>query len=367
VTADAAPAEAAAPAGNDRPHKRRASAWLLRAAFVAVGLLAVSRMIRPADISRAVTLVRHAGWPLLFVLFSTGIGMGIDAHGWQLVLRAIGQRVPWRPLYVLRLSAEAIVLALPGGAFAGEAMKLALLRRRGGVPIPVGGASLALNKASHIGGEAIYLAIGAAWLGVVTLAGGGPPSRIPLLLAVVGAALTGLASGAMFILLRDASVADRLARLLGRIPIARFRRAIQARRDGFVELDRTTRSFFDAPLALRARAVAVFVVEWLIEGAEMLLILRCLGVSLGIGSVLVMDGAGSLLRALVFFVPAGLGFQDAAHILLLRWLGVDDAAAVGAALIVAKRSKEVFWVVTGASFLAVKRDTWRESSSSAAR
>ena len=367
MTADAAAAEAATPAGHDRPSGRGASGWIVRAAVVAVGVFVVSRIAPPSDFAKAVTLVRRAGWPLLFVLCSTGIGMGIDAHGWQLILRAIGQRVPWRPLFVLRLSAEAIVLALPGGAFAGEAMKLALLKKRGGVPVPIGGASLALNKASHIGAESIYLAIGATWVGILTLAGMGPPSRIPLLLAAVGCALTGLFSGSLFILLRDASMADRLARLLGRIPIARFRRAIQSRRDGFIELDRTTRAFFDAPLRLRARAVAVFVLEWLVEGAETLLILRCLGSSLGIGSILVMDGAGSLLRALVFFVPAGLGFQDAAHILLLRWLGVEDATALGAALIVAKRSKEVFWVVTGASFLAVKRDKWRESSSSAAR
>lgn len=370
MTAEAAAAEVApvATAANPPPaSRRRARKWLVRLGLVALGVIAVTRAAHPADFARAVALVKHAGWPISLVLLPTGVAMAVDARGWQLILRAMGERAPWLPLAALRLSTEAVVLALPGGAFAGEAMKIALLRRRGGVPIPVGGASLSLTKACLIGAEAAYLIVGATWGATATLAGAGPPSRTPMLLALGGAAFTSLVSGAMFALLRNAALADRLRRVLARVPVSRFRRWIEARRTGFEDVDHAARRFFSAPLSLRARCFAAFVLEWLVEGAETLLVLRCLGSPLGIGAVLMLDGVGSLLRALVFFVPAGLGFQDAAQILLLGALGVHDPQVLGAALIVAKRSKEVFWVVTGASFLTAKRVPWREFSSSAVR
>ena len=59
----------------------------------------------------------------------------------------------------LRLSVEAIVLAMPGGSVAGEAAKIALLERRAEVPLAAGAASLALTKLQLIASDALYLSL----------------------------------------------------------------------------------------------------------------------------------------------------------------------------------------------------------------
>jgi uncharacterized membrane protein YbhN (UPF0104 family) len=99
--------------------------------------------------------------------------------------------------------------------------------------------------------------------------------------------------------------------------------------------------------------------EWLVEGLETLIIVRCLGLPLGIGEVLALDGIGSLLRAVVIVVPAGLGIQDATQVMLLSQFGISDPIASGTAFIFIKRTKEVFWIVIGLLFLAVRRDLWQ--------
>ena len=60
-----------------------------------------------------------------------------------------------------------------------------------------------------------------------------------------------------------------------------------------------------------------------------------------------------LVRGLAVPVPAGLGVQDAGYVLSLRALGVADATTVGAAFVVMKRGKDLFWVTVGFLVLAL--------------
>jgi uncharacterized membrane protein YbhN (UPF0104 family) len=330
---------------------------------VGAAVLGVARLIHPSDLARAQALVRRVGWPIVLVPLPTLIAMALDARGWQLVLSTLARKVRYRQMFELRLSVEAIVLALPGGALAGEAAKVALLRRRAAVPVPTGGASLALTKGLLVGAESAYLAISATWVGLLALAGREAWPPAVAVLGAMGSSITLLASAGLMRLLRDATAATRVADRLIALPSARLRRWAERRRAGFQLLDTEARRFFGAPFPQRALCFAPFLLEWLVEGAETLLILRCLGVPLGIGDSLALDGVGSLLRALAFFVPAGLGVQDAAQVLLLGTLGVRDPVATGAALIFFKRTKEVLWVVTGSLFLAVRKDLWRQTTS----
>lgn len=350
----------AAPRGT--VYQLRAVLRFLRLALAAAALIALTRLIHPADIARARDLIGRVGWPLALVLIPTLVTMAMDASGWRLILAILGRPVAWRHMLELRLSVEAVTLALPGGSAAAEGIKLALLRRRLDVPIPVGGASLALGKSYLIGAEAVYLAMAAVWLAVDTVSSvRGTPVGVPILADAAGAILTTLISAALFFALRRATWATWLGRRLAAVPVPSLRRWIENRRSGLVDLESAARDFFLAPLARRVRCLAPFLCEWLAEAVETWLILRCLGVSLDFGAVLTLDAIGSLLRALVFFLPAGLGVQDASQMLLLGALGVPDPVAVGAAFIFVKRSKEVFWIAAGALFLALRKDLWQRT------
>jgi uncharacterized protein (TIRG00374 family) len=333
----------------DAPPGRRAER-LIRVAVVAIGAAAVVRLLHAADFGHVTNLVERAGWPLALVLLPTGVAMGVDAQGWRLVLRALGHEVRWPALVRARLAVESIVLSAPGGPVAGEAMKVGLLHWRAGVPVAAGAASLALTKACLWGSEAAYLLIATAALAFAAGTAGSMRALGPLTLG--GAAIVATLSAVTFGVLRHGSLASRVGGLLRRVPLERVRHWIEGRRQAFLTLDATARSFFTAPWPLRLGCLATFTVEWLVEGAETLLILRCIGVDIAVGQALAVDGVTSLLRALAFFVPAGLGVQDVTQLLLLQRLGVPDAPAAAAALIFIKRTKEVFWVFTGSLFFA---------------
>jgi hypothetical protein len=51
--------------------------------------------------------------------------------------------------------------------------------------------------------------------------------------------------------------------------------------------------------------------------------------------------------------PAGLGLQDLGYVTAFAALGIPDAANLGAAFILLKRTKELCWIGTGYSLLAL--------------
>ena len=94
---------------------------------------------------------------------------------------------------------------------------------------------------------------------------------------------------------------------------------------------------------------------WLMDSVETWLILRVLGVRIGFFSVYAFEPGLSLVRSMAFFVPAGLGVQDLGYFAFFNALGVPDAMGVGAAFVLLKRTKELFWVIVGYSLLFVLR------------
>ena len=346
------------------PARRAGSSRRLFAlARLGLGLLVVAVLLRAigsTDLARAARAVRGAGWWLMLVPLPTLVAMSLDTWAWRRILQLLGRHVSWRRLLELRLSVESIVLALPGGSLAGEGMKLALLQRRLDVPFGTGAASLALTKALLTGAAALYLAAGAVLL-LMTGAAGTVPSvtRVPALLGLGGAVFTALLAAALVLILRGGATFVALSRRLSTFPLAAVRAWMAPRQASFGRIDADARTFFARPRRTQLACFVPFLLEWLMEGVETFVILRCLRAAVGFGDALVLDGVGSLLRTIVFFVPAGLGFQDGAQVALLGMLGVGDAPATGAAFIFIKRTKELFWIVTGASFLAVRRDSWQ--------
>ena len=99
------------------------------------------------------------------------------------------------------------------------------------------------------------------------------------------------------------------------------------------------------------------------ESLDTFVIARLLGIPVSFGVVIACEVTASLLRSVFVFLPGGIGVQDLAHVLLVRATGGVDPISSGAALVLTKRMKEVFWAVTGLSFLAIR--TGRHESRSA--
>jgi glycosyltransferase 2 family protein len=172
-------------------------------------------------------------------------------------------------------------------------------------------------------------------------------------LMIASTAILGLASAAIVVGLVHGAPGARLFSMLSKVRSQRLGGWLLAHRDRFVALD----GHFSVALGLKWTQLIVptvlLFVAWLCETFETWLILRILGIEIGFIEVWAFEPALSLLRHLVFFVPAGLGFQDVGYVAFLRAAGVEDALSRGSAFVVLKRAKELFWAAVGLGLLAL--------------
>jgi glycosyltransferase 2 family protein len=328
----------------------RLGSTFLRAAaiFLAIAILFIG--FRDVDIGRAFDLVRGIGAAIAVVALPYLFAIALDTLGWRRILRQLGDQLPFGSLFAIRLATEAVQMSVFAGAVVSETIRPWLLERRHGVSWPKSLASLAARKRYIVFGNALYLAIGLVLgalildrLSVPLLGVSGLPWLVFGFTVVLFATSWGI--GAVF---GRGAVGARVQGVLASIPWPALRRWVTQKEAGFRQTDHELeRCVLGGPRSERAITTALFLASWLLESVETFVILWLLGVEPGFAAVLVMEMVLSLLRSIFFVLPAGLGVQDIGYVAFLGALGVPEAAAVGAAFVILKRGKELFWIAVG--------------------
>lgn len=321
--------------------------WLLWGA----GIVAFGWVLRRADLRGAFLVIASAGPVLLLALLPYLGQIALDALAWRTLLGGLGHRVAWPRLIAIRLSTEAVLLSLPGGSLIGESLKPYLLHRAAAVPLSATVASVAWKRCLLALAQAAYLTTAVATAHAlysgcsIAIVG---TSRLAWYVAAVAAALAVVAVG-LALILRSAAIAARVRALLARLPVRRVQDALASRRDGFAATDVALTALGQRRGRL-AIASAMLYGAWLIETAETYLLCRLVGIELDVAHVLAMEAAVVFVRNAAFFVPAGLGVQDAGYLAFLGAFAI--ATPLATAFVVAKRTKELIWIAVGYLVLA---------------
>jgi len=336
--------------------KRWSWGTFLKWTACAIAVAFLVRALMQADLPRAVARIGEAGPAVALIVLPFLVSIALDATACRLLFAAIGRRARFEQLLAVRLTAEAVNMSLPAGGVWSESLNPLLLNRRCGIPGSEAVAGMAAKKWLQMRGHGLYIfasvAVGFGFLSShsraivgfdglpwIVLASGCVPLALSVMLA------GSLARGALV---------EKTHALLRKLPSLRLRAWLDERRHHFVATD----SLFGRIATSRTTELAaspLFLASWLIESVETLVILRVLGVPIGFIEVLSFEAGLSLLRNFAFFAPAGLGVQDLGYMAYLGALGYPGAASLGAAFVLLKRAKEIFWIVIGyALFLLVR-------------
>jgi uncharacterized protein (TIRG00374 family) len=325
---------------------------ILRWSCWIVGIAAFVVVAWRADVGGALPVIVAAG-PLIVLGLVPYLGqIGLDALAWRTLLGGLGHRPRWRQLLAIRLATEAVLLTVPAGTLVGESLKPVLLGRASNVPTSHAAASVALKRSLLAFAQSAYLAL-AFVVGRDVLARASTAvvetSALPYLVAAASAVLfvVAIVLGLAFV---HGRISDRVHRLLLRLPGRRLREALDKRRAGFASADLAMRELGGKRMRVVA-AATLLLGAWLVETLETWLLCALVGIDLSFASALAMEASVVVVRNAAFFVPAGLGVQDAAYLAFLGAYGV--AAPVAAAFAIVKRCKELAWVGIGYAVLAV--------------
>jgi len=322
-------------------------------ALLSLGLLAW--VLRSADLGRALELVRSQGAWLPLLVLPNLLAVLCEAAGLWLCFDRIGPRPRFRGLVAARIVGDALMLGLPSGAVLSETALPYLLKRYCGVPTESGVVATVARKFFVIFSHGLFLALAtfAAWpmleRGSRAAIGRG---GLPLLLL---AAAAGLVVTALLLVTATAigQVADRLRRGLDRVVGRWMGSWLQRNALRFQRTDQALAAFFaQRPAGLVVPAL-LYTTGWFIRSLETLWFLHLVGVAAPLSAAMVIETTLILVRALAVPVPAGLGVQDVGYVLSLKALGVPNATTIGTALVILKRSKDLFWILAGFLLLSL--------------
>jgi uncharacterized protein (TIRG00374 family) len=324
-------------------------------ALVSLGLLAY--VLRSADLGRALGLVNSLGWRLPLLLLPNLVAVLSETTGWWISFSRFGALPPFRRLLAVRIMVDGLMLGLPSGSVMSETVQPYLLKRRCGVPTEIGIVATVARKFFVVVSHGLFLALATllAWpvLAQDSTAAIGQ-SGLPWLLLGTSAAL--VAASVVGVLASvHGRVADRLHRGLDRLGGRWLGSWLERNAMRFQRTDAGLAAFFRREPARMLPSIGLYLLGWLVRALETLLFLALVGVRIPLSAAMVIETALILVRAMAVPVPAGLGVQDVGYVLCLRALGVQDAATVGAAFVVLKRGKDLFWVLLGFLLLGVGR------------
>ena len=300
-------------------------------------------------------LLGRLGWQGFGLLLLIAAANQIfDTAGWFYAVRHLA-RPDAVSLFALRVAGDSLTNALPGGVVLGETYKAAMMRRLYGVSIADNAATLLTAKFGLAFSQAVFI------LGGLSLSYGALRDRGPLVLGVNGAELIALAITVGFALLLGfpALMMARghafggTAAALRRLPIPPLRRALERSRSRIEVLDRACTQVLRGNRRNLLLTFVFCLCGWLVAVLESYVLLRGLGLSESLRVAFIMESVGSIFRMIFFFVPSGIGAQDASFVALFKLYGFPGPAA--GAFVLLKRCKELVWIGVGFVLLLVLR------------
>jgi hypothetical protein len=308
--------------------------------------------------SRAFALVASLGWKIPLLILPTLVATLSETLGWWLAFPRLDFRPRFRPLLAVRLMTDAVMLGLPSGSLISESLQPYLLKRRCGVPFEIGIIAGFGRKFLVVLSHGLFLGLSVflAWplLQAASRAAIGR-GGLPLLLLAGAAVLVGVASASVALGVHG-QVADKVRRVLNRLGGRWIGNWLERNALRFQAADRHLATFFTEKPAGLVPPVLCYLFSWFSRAVETLVFLHLIGVDVKLAAAMVMETSLILVRAMAVPVPAGLGVQDAGYVLSLKGLGIQDATTVGAAFVLLKRGKDLFWIAFGFLLLAIGGD-----------
>ena len=312
-------------------------------------------IVAETDIEGSITLVSQIGFGFLLVLALYFAAFLIDTITWQLTLPS----VPLSPVWIyrffqMRLAGEAFNNITPAAGMGGEPVKAVLLKNHHEIAYRDGVASLILAKTINVLSLIVFLAAGFLLINQ-------SEKLEPVYKFVSGVGLAAFALGVLlFFLIQRFKVTSATGSLVNRGAFARFAQ------DALIKIhsveDKLVLFYSGQPARFLFALVFAFG-NWVLGVAEVYYAMKFLGHPISLADAWIIESVAQLVRAGTFFIPASLGVQEGAFILI--GASITGSPTVGFSMAVIRRLREIIWIVWGmVVFYLMKPETKRSDPGS---
>ena len=300
--------------------------WMITVALA--GLVLATYLVVDQGLAEVMDGVGKIGWGILPVLLIHLLQMVLTGLGWFCFFDASGYRGSSAGVILLRWIREGINSLLPTVQIGGEVVSIRLLMLRG-MSGGTAGATIVLDLTMEIVSQFLFTLIG-----LLLLIHGGYAGP------VVGWVILGMIISVPVILSFLLAQNHGLFRLLEQL----IERSSLLSGNPLEGLHDSIQSLYRRRVALLS-SCGLHLLSWLIGAFEVWVILYCIGTPVSLSQALVLESLGQAVRSAVFFIPGGLGVQEASYLLFGMIYGLPPEQ--GLALSLLKRVREVLLGLPG--------------------
>ena len=303
--------------------------------LLGVGLLAV--VIAEIDLAVVSANVTRVGIGFAAILAIYLVAFVLDSVSWQITISSVPLNARWAyRVWKLRMVGEAFNTVMPGAGMGGEPVKAALLKKHHGVGYRKAAASLILAKTINMIALVAFLIVGF----VLMIAGAGLPATFEAV-AAAGLAILGVAVLLFFVIQRF-GITGLTGTWLSRW---RFGRRIDDVLHHIHDMDERLIGFYTKARGRFAAALALAFVNWLLGVVEIYVALVFLGHPVSWADAWIIESSAQLVRTGAFFIPAAIGAQEGAFLLVCG--AITGSPSLGFSASVVRRLREIVWIVWG--------------------
>jgi uncharacterized protein (TIRG00374 family) len=310
-------------------------------AVLALGVSLLGVILYQTDLPEVGRHLLRLGWTgclALFAIFLVGF-VGLAAS-WLVTLPQVEPSAAWLVrFWRVLMVGSALSEVTPLAGLGGEPVKALLLKRHYGIRYRDATASLVLARMTDLVAQVLFMAVGFGLMSGMDL------PRTYQIGAAGGLLAFSLAIGLFFLVqqrpafswLRGWLERGWVVRRLG----SRGVDALESLRD----VERGLVEFYSEQRGRFALSVLLSLIDWMAGAAATWTAVNWLGFSLGIVDAIVIESFVILIRSAFFFVPADLGTQEGA--LLLICTALTGSPTLGVALAAIRRTRDLLWIVWG--------------------
>ncbi|MFQ5533632.1 MAG: flippase-like domain-containing protein [Sphingomonadales bacterium] len=305
----------------------------LRIVYLAIGAAILALIAFKTNLSEAWAMTLQIGWGFAVVLALFLVEFIFMSQTWHLTFTSIPQSWRWAyRLWKVRMVGEAFNMATPLAMMGGEPVKALILKKHYGIGYVEGVASLVTSRTTIVIALVVFLASGFALMF-------GTPSVSPSFRASAGLGLA-IFTGAIlaFFLVQRFKLFSRTGQLFKRGGVGRFLAQIHQTEDKLIE-------FYTKRRARFAVACLLALGHWVLGVVTIYYTFRFLGHPVSLTEAWVMEAFTQLVRATTFFIPANIGTQEGAFVVIVS--AVTGDPTLGLAVAMVRRGREIVWVVWG--------------------
>jgi uncharacterized protein (TIRG00374 family) len=276
---------------------------------------------------------------LILILLFYPLIFAFDTLGWSFSFpKKFSKPIPFRSLYFIRIIGETMNAIIPFSAsLGGEPLKAELLKRRHGVPLSDGYASILIVHTTF------WISLNFFVIGGILVTWNTLPltpilwNSVLIFLIVLGAAALFLIVGLHLGVFRRVHALGDKWKWWGPLSLDRAQK--------FLELDKDIKRFYTVNPRRFILSTLFNFFGWFIGTFEVYVMARILNMPIGLAEAWLLEALIQVLRIVTFFIPSSIGAQEGGIVMIFSQFGFANPLSLTFAVL--RRLREIVWIGLG--------------------